>query len=905
MVRVANYVRAFVDPFFCCLIMGLDSSSFEPIICPTCHGDASLRLQCEMCAGRSLGWDTGHGFLTWRVPLSATVFEKRQRFHQFNQLIHICLGLLTLGLFGWVVSQILLVRTLELTPFFRIDRPFVIPAAWFGLAAAFFWFRVRAYQERHAEWTTFSRAPSLDVAAYAQSGVWSVLKEGEILAAKLVRSVEPLHLFVAGLVSGKGAIFLTRLGVSFEQVRDQLIPLLQQGEPTEQRLFSEASHRVLLAAFQHACLQQERSSFGVIQLLQQAFLADPAIAHALEPMGITQKEVTTVMTWLEIQERLKQEHDAFVQRAALKPANDLNRTMTARATELLNQVSEDMTQNAKAGRIAPAIPPEKALAELFRVIESGASSIVVIGEPGVGKTTLIEQLACRMVEERVPERLFDKRLVSIHVPELITGADAGMISERLLRVLEEVAMSGNIVLVLEGIEALAESGYGGTRDLIELLTSEIERLDLLVLSTTTPTAWTSYIERRGLASHSTSVLLEAPSDEEVLHILMADSGFIEYKNKVFFSCGALTTAVSLSRRFLKQAQPPESTLQLIRETATMVRQQKGERALVLAEDLAEIIHKKTGVPVTAITQDETDRLLNLEANLQARVIGQPEAVKMVAEAMRRARADVRDGHRPMATFLFLGPTGVGKTELAKALAAEYFGAESAMVRLDMSEYQDVSSAMRLIGLPRDPRGGLLTEAIRQKPYGLILLDELEKAHPDVLTLFLQVFDDGRLTDGLGRTIDFTNTVIIATSNAGSDLIQQSVKAQEPIERLKTRLLDGGLREVFRPEFLNRFDGTMIFRPLTLESVTRIAWLLIHQVEKRLLEKGFAFQAEDEAVEALAKAGYDPLFGARPLRRVIQERVETAIADVLLRKQAKTGDQLELTADGQIVVHPRS
>jgi ATP-dependent Clp protease ATP-binding subunit ClpB len=295
----------------------------------------------------------------------------------------------------------------------------------------------------------------------------------------------------------------------------------------------------------------------------------------------------------------------------------------------------------------------------------------------------------------------------------------------------------------------------------------------------------------------------------------------------------------------------------------------------------------------------------LEEGLHGRVVGQEEAVKAVASALRRARAAVREAKRPIANLLFLGPTGVGKTEVAKAVAAEYFGEETSMIRLDMSEYQDPGSGARLLGASGDRRGGLLTEAVRAKPFAVVLLDELEKAHPDVLTLFLQVMDDGRLTDGLGRTIDFRQTMMIATSNAGSFFIQDQVKAGASLETIRTALMEKELRASFRPEFLNRFDEIVVFRPLTIDEVTQIAWLQLRGLAKRLEEKGFGFRAEDEAVEMLAQAGFDPAFGARPLRRVIQQKVEDPLANLVLKKAIERHDTVVLRANGTLVVEKKA
>jgi len=303
--------------------------------------------------------------------------------------------------------------------------------------------------------------------------------------------------------------------------------------------------------------------------------------------------------------------------------------------------------------------------------------------------------------------------------------------------------------------------------------------------------------------------------------------------------------------------------------------------------------------VTKVAEEEKEKLLNLEEEMHERMIGQDMAVDAVAAALRRARAELREGNRPIANFLFLGPTGVGKTELAKTTAQAYFGDEGSMIRFDMSEYQNQTSVAKLIGAAG--QAGQLTEAVRQKPFSLLLLDELEKAHPDILNLFLQVMDDGRLTDGAGRTIDFTNVILIATSNAGTSYIQDEVVKETPLEQIKTHLIETELKQIYRPEFLNRFDDVIVFKPLTMDEVVQIAYLMIGQVAERLEAKGISFRADDEAVHELGELGYDPKFGARPLRRVIQDRVENVVADTLLQNKAGRRDTLVLKSGGKIEV----
>jgi len=344
---------------------------------------------------------------------------------------------------------------------------------------------------------------------------------------------------------------------------------------------------------------------------------------------------------------------------------------------------------------------------------------------------------------------------------------------------------------------------------------------------------------------------------------------------------------------------PESALAIMTETASFVHNTKGVNTLVEGEDVASIVSQKTGIPTTSITDDESTKLMKLEEDMHKQVIGQDEAVSLVANALRRARAEVRSQKRPIANFLFLGPTGVGKTELAKTIARTYFGGEERMIRIDMSEYQDKSGIYRLIGQPGQQGTGILTEAVRQNPFSLLLLDEMEKADPDVLNLFLQVFDDGRLTDSVGRVIDFTNTIIIATSNAGTAFVQQQIAAGIPLEDIRQTLIHGELKQYYRPEFLNRFDGIVLFRSLSRDETKQIASLMLGRVKKDIEAKGMSFVVEEAALEALVEVGYDPEFGARPMRRAIQDKVENQLAELILSKKLNRRDRLVL-GEGAII-----
>lgn len=892
----------------------MDAPSSTVQTCRTCLGDPRAALQCRSCQGAGVFYPSEEGTLIWRPALDSFFFgfrEVRRLLHRAFQIFLALIILVCFASWGWYWfggREPLAVLT---QPETWISGHWSMMAWWLAWTlGCFLLFHVKAFADHAAvlpRWLSAQKKSSgsgsdlIDVSVYTHPAAWSVLEQAYELAAQTGRAeLEPLHLFSAALSSPAGGIFMTRLGVNIEPIKQGLVQLLRQGRSGTPTVLSTAAKTVLLSAYLMA-KEGRRKHVGTIEIFVQAFFADERLQLLFDTAGFPPEHVIRVAQWVRLQEQLREEHDRFVSLAQLKPKTSMNRLMTARQTAILDRFSEDLTLLARNGYLTPAVAREKEMTELMRVIESGRQGVVLVGEPGVGKTALIEALARRMVEEDVPAALYDRRLVSVHLAALLAAGESGKALERLLTMLREAALSGNIVLVLEGIEALVGGAASGVMDLAEALSSEIDKGHFFVIATTTPQAWTGYLERRSIGNKLARINVAELEPDGVLEVLMAKSGFIEYDTHVFFSYAALERAVQLGLRYLHDQRMPNAAIDIIRQAATLARNERGEQGLVSAEDVARIVQDKTSIPVEAISQDESQKLLSLEERLHAHVIGQEEAVRAVSQAMRRARADVREHKRPIANFLFLGPTGVGKTELTKALAMEYFGRENAMVRLDMSEYQHPSSVARIIGAPGDERGGLLTEAVRRQPFTIVLLDELEKAHPDILTLFLQVMDDGRLTDGVGRTIDFTNTVVIATSNAGTGFIQDQVKMGTPLERIKTGLLETELKGIFRPEFLNRFDGMIVFKPLTLEDVRRIADLLLQGMAKRLAEKGMGFRAEPAAVEELAQAGFDPLYGARPLRRVIQERVENALADALLRKDVARRDTIIVKPGGQLEI----
>lgn len=730
---------------------------------------------------------------------------------------------------------------------------------------------------------------------FAPGGVKSVEEAWGFATKYGHAAVEPLHLALGSMGAEDVAVLFGRLGVGFDAVKDPLGRRLASRTAGETAGFSPEAEEVLMEALGTA-YREGFPSARPLDVFEAAFSKDPFLGELLLDVGVDASDFSNAVAWIRVNELLRERYRRFREQAAFKPTDNMDRAMTAVATHALDAVSEDWTAAAVQGHLPLLVGREREMKELLRAIEGGRQSVVLVGSHGVGKDALLAGLAERMVEERVPKSLQDKRLVRLIIPHLVAGGSAAELQERFLAVLYDIGKARNIVLVLPDADQLLD-----VPELVPILVDFLNRGITFAVATCSPEEYASRFERSMLGRGFQKVDVGEPETDQAIRILESRVGFIERLSGALFTYGAVKQAVALSDRYLHDRFLPEKAIELAEETANDVVARKGKDSLVTAEDVAAVVAEKTKIPVTQVAEGERDTLLHLEERMRGRVIGQEEAVKAVSSALRRARTDVRSDHRPIANFLFLGPTGVGKTELAKTVAEAYFGSEGAMLRFDMSEYGRPDSVARLIGTPGSGQGGLLTEAVRRTPFAIILLDELEKAHPDVLNLFLQVFDDGRLTDSAGRTADFTNAVIVATSNAGADYVQDAVGNGTPLTEIKTHLMEQELRGVYRPEFLNRFDGVIVFRPLSREDVAQIAEMMIRQVAARLDPRGIRFRAEHDAVADLAARGYDPKFGARPLRRVIQEEVENAIANALLEGKVKRRDTIVLKAGGQIAI----
>lgn len=631
---------------------------------------------------------------------------------------------------------------------------------------------------------------------------------------------------------------------------------------------------------------------------------------------------------------------------------------------MLSQFGRDLTKLAKDGKIDPVIGRQKEIERVIQILSRRTkNNPCLIGEPGVGKTAIAEGLALKIVSGEVPELLKDKKIYSLDLTSMVAGTKyRGDFEERIKKVIDEVKNAKDVILFIDEVHTLIGAGSAeGAADAANILKPSLTRGELQIIGATTIEEYRKHIEKdAALERRFQPVMVDEPSQEEAIEILKGIKDKYEAHHKVKITDEAIESAVKLSTRYIGDRYLPDKAIDLIDEAASRVRlrsytapsdlkeledkkksveaeklsavnAQEFERAAALRDeerkldkeikdkkenwhdmagkshdevtpaDIADIVSSWTGVPVTQLSTEESDRLLHMEDELHRRIVGQDEAVEAVSRAIRRGRVGLKDPKKPIGSFIFLGPTGVGKTELCKALAAAMFGDENAMIRLDMSEYMEKHTVSRLIGSPPGyvgyDEGGQLTEKVRRKPYSVVLFDEIEKAHPDVFNMLLQILDDGVLTDGQGRRVDFKNCIIIMTSNVGAKLISQKQKAfgfaagAKELEQNEKEIKDavmGELRNTFRPEFLNRVDDIIVFQRLTKENIKEIASRLLAVLQKRVEDMGIEVTFSDEAVSKIADAGFDDVYGARPLKRAIQSRIEDALSEEMLKGNVKKG-----------------
>ncbi len=738
-----------------------------------------------------------------------------------------------------------------------------------------------------------------------------VFEEAYLLAFKLKQNeVSPIHLFKILLNEREVQKIFIRLGTDAKKLVEKIdrnLMINQKENYSGETNWSFALLNIAIIGFQDAVIRSQ-TMLSIVNFIPFLYSSDKLLADILYDLDLNEDKLRNVVEWHFTNQIIIERQKKWSSLAAFKPSGGMNKAYTAIATPTLDHFSHDLTLAAKYGRLEFCLGRNSEIQAIFESFSSGQCGVLLVGETGVGKKTIVGGIAQLMVSEEVPSFLKDKRMLEIDVSRLVSGANPSVAQERLLNSINEANRAGNIVLHISNIENIVgiSAGQEQSLDISDVLADAIKRRYIYCISTVGSSNYSRYIEGQAIGEAMTTIGIKEPSENQAIQILESKVADLEKYYQIIFSYGAIEQAVKLSVKYLHDKYLPAKALELLRLAAVLAvkKIKTKEKSVCEAEEVALAISDMLGIPIQKLTEDEGEKLLNLESEIHKRMIGQEEAVKAVSASLRRARTAVSDNKRPIASFLFLGPTGVGKTELAKTVSAIYFGGEQYMVRIDMSEYQRPESVRKLIG-DVDGTLGYLTEAVRKKPFSLILFDEIEKAHPDILNLFLQLLDDGRLTDGQGRTISFSESIIIATSNIGAHYIQEQIKKQTNIEEIKKELVDNQLSQHMRPELINRYDGIIVFTPLDESHIVKIATIMLKEMKRHLKEKGILMKADKEGVLVLAKKAYDPKFGARPLRRLLQERVEDIVANMILAGKVKRRDTVVINYLGEIEVEKAS
>lgn len=776
---------------------------------------------------------------------------------------------------------------------------------------------------------------------------------------------EQILLGLIGEGTGVAAKVLKSMGVNLKDARIEVEKIIGRGSGfvAVEIPFTPRAKRVLELSLEEA-RQLGHNYIGTEHLLLGLIREGEGVAaRVLENLGVDLSKVRTQVI------RMLGE----TAEVAAGSSSSRNKTPT------LDEFGSNLTQLASEGKLDPVVGRMKEIERVIQILgRRTKNNPVLIGEPGVGKTAIAEGLAQRIANEDIPDILEDKRVVTLDIGLLVAGTKyRGEFEERLKKIMDEIRQAGNVILVIDEVHTLIGAGAAeGAIDAANILKPALARGELQCIGATTLDEYRKHIERdAALERRFQPVMVGEPSVEETIEILFGLRERYEQHHKLKILDDALEAAATLSDRYISDRFLPDKAIDLIDEAGSRVRlinsqlpsaakeldkelrdllkekddavrsqdfdkagelrdreqeikaeikkiaaEKKQEKsttdAFVDAEEIAQIVASWTGVPVNKLTESESEKLLHMEDTLHNRLIGQEEAVKAVSRAIRRARVGLKNPNRPIASFIFSGPTGVGKTELTKALATYFFGSEEAMIRLDMSEYMERHTVSKLIGSPPGyvgyNEGGQLTEAVRRRPYTVVLMDEIEKAHPDIFNMLLQILEDGRLTDAKGRTVDFKNTLIILTSNIGSKVIEkgggglgfelEDDQAEAQYNRIRS-LVNEELKQYFRPEFLNRLDEIIVFRQLSKDEVKDISEILLKEVFKRLTDKEINLSVTDRFKERLVEEGYNPSYGARPLRRAIMRLLEDVLAEEILSGRVGEGDSalVDINEDGKVQV----
>jgi ATP-dependent Clp protease ATP-binding subunit ClpC len=789
------------------------------------------------------------------------------------------------------------------------------------------------------------------------------------------------HLLL-GLIREEGGVagrVLRELGLEAERVQEIIERLTGPGQYRGGKLdLSPGTQQVLEFAVDEA-RRMGHHYIGTEHLLLGLVRLNEGVAmDVLRKLGVTAEQIRR-QTRRVLQESSSSQRTGATGAATSEKRPSRQEQQAKPKTPMVDQLATDLTALAEEDKLDPVIGRQMEIERVIQILARRTkNNPALIGEPGVGKTAIVEGLAQRITEGDVPAPLLDKRVLQLDVGSLVAGTMyRGQFEERLKRVIDELKASGAILFIDEVHMLVGAGAAGSSVDAANILKPALSRGELQVIGATTLDEYRKHIESdAALERRFQPVIVEEPSIEQTIEILKGVRGAYEEHHRLKISDEALDAAAHLSSRYVTERFLPDKAIDLIDESSSRVRMYKSSAAKstkelmtklrearqnyalaqedgrnddaqdylanqealetqlermrtgwdranspeVTAEDIAEVVSMWTGVPVMQIAQEESQRLLNMEVELNEHIIGQDEAIQAISKAVRRARAGLKDPRRPIGSFMFLGPTGVGKTELTKALARFMFGSEDALIQLDMSEFMERHTVSRLVGAPPGYVGyedaGQLTEAIRRRPYSIVVFDEIEKAHQEAHNMLLQIMEEGHLSDARGRKVDFRNAIIVMTTNVGADMIKRQgsigfdiKRAQEVEERLsyedmRKKLMDS-LRRVFRPEFINRLDSVIVFRSLNKDDIKKIVQLELDKVAHRLEENAITLKANTAALEKLAELGFDPEMGARPLRRVIQQKVEDPLSDALLAGEFHDKDTILVDLQGEEIVLVRA